>query len=229
MAEKVNNFPPLPKFIPLKPCFYQNFADEIPIDYQSLVKRIYHVWIFYCITLVVNVIACLAWWIGGGYGVNFGLAILWLILFSPCGYVCWFRPAYKAFRSDSSFNFMVFFFIFGAQFILTVLQAIGFSGWGACGWLAAITFFSTNVAAAVFMLFPAVMFTMSVVAMLICILRVHKIYRGGGGSFQKAQDEWNSGTWRNPPSREAQYSNFSGNSLPEYPTVPNYPPGNQWP
>ncbi|KAM9265691.1 secretory carrier-associated membrane protein 4 isoform 1-T2 [Morus bassanus] len=131
MAEKVNNFPPLPKFIPLKPCFYQNFADEIPIDYQSLVKRIYHVWIFYCITLVVNIIACLAWWIGGGYGVNFGLAILWLILFSPCGYVCWFRPAYKAFRSDSSFNFMAFFFIFGAQFLLTILQAIGFSGWGA--------------------------------------------------------------------------------------------------
>uniref|UniRef100_A0A674HIL9 Secretory carrier-associated membrane protein n=1 Tax=Taeniopygia guttata TaxID=59729 RepID=A0A674HIL9_TAEGU len=131
MAEKVNNFPPLPKFIPLKPCFYQNFADEIPIDYQFLVKRIYHVWIFYCITLAVNLIACLAWWIGGGYGVNFGLAILWLILFSPCGYVCWFRPAYKAFRSDSSFNFMAFFFIFGAQFLLTVLQAIGFSGWGA--------------------------------------------------------------------------------------------------
>lgn len=52
----------------------------------------------YCITLVVNIIACLAWWIGGGSGVNFGLAILWLILFSPCGYVCWFRPAYKAFR-----------------------------------------------------------------------------------------------------------------------------------
>jgi len=52
----------------------------------------------YCITLVVNVIACLAWWIGGGYGVNFGLAILWLILFSPCSYVCWFRPVYKAFR-----------------------------------------------------------------------------------------------------------------------------------
>uniref|UniRef100_A0A8C6ZK29 Secretory carrier-associated membrane protein n=1 Tax=Nothoprocta perdicaria TaxID=30464 RepID=A0A8C6ZK29_NOTPE len=44
-VEKVNNFPPLPKFIPLKPCFYQNFADEIPIDYQTLVKRIYHVWI----------------------------------------------------------------------------------------------------------------------------------------------------------------------------------------
>ncbi|XP_048354855.1 secretory carrier-associated membrane protein 4-like [Sphaerodactylus townsendi] len=100
MAEKVNNFPPLPKFIPLKPCFYQNFADEIPIDHQTLVRRIYHLWIFYSITLGVNLIACLAWWIGGGSGVNFGLAILWLISFSPCSYVCWFRPIYKAFRSE---------------------------------------------------------------------------------------------------------------------------------
>uniref|UniRef100_A0A7M4ER79 Secretory carrier-associated membrane protein n=1 Tax=Crocodylus porosus TaxID=8502 RepID=A0A7M4ER79_CROPO len=179
MAEKVNNFPPLPKFIPLKPCFYQNFADEIPIDHRTLVKRIYHLWIFYCITLLVNIIACLAWWLAGGYPVNFGLAILWLVLFSPCSYICWFRPVYKAFRSDSSFNFMAFFFIFGAQFILTFIQAIGISRWGACGWLAAATFFSTNVAAAVFMLFPAIMFTMCAVAMFFCLLKTSSSHTEG--------------------------------------------------
>ncbi|XP_012382635.1 secretory carrier-associated membrane protein 4 isoform X1 [Dasypus novemcinctus] len=229
-AEKENNFPPLPRFIPLKPCFYQNFSDEIPIEHQVLVKRIYRLWMFYCATLGVNLIACLAWWIGGGSGANFGLAFVWLLLFSPCSYVCWFRPAYKAFRADSSFNFMAFFFIFGAQFVLTVIQAIGFSGWGACGWLAAIGFFQTSVGAAVIMLLPAIMFSMSAAMMAIVIMKVHRIYRGGGGSFQKAQTEWTTGAWRNPPSREAQYNNFSGNSLPEYPTVPHYPAGGgQWP
>ncbi|XP_053156746.1 secretory carrier-associated membrane protein 4 [Hemicordylus capensis] len=222
MAEKVNNFPPLPKFIPLKPCFYQNFADEIPIEHQMLVRRIYHLWIFYSITLGVNLIACLAWWIGGGSGVNFGLALLWLLFFSPCSYVCWFRPVYKAFRSDSSFNFMAFFFIFGVQFILTIIQAVGVGNWGACGWMSAVPFFSTNVAAGVIMLLPAIMFTISAVVMFLFLLRVHRLYRGGGGSFQKAQDEWQSGLWRDPPTREAQFNNFSGNSLPEYPTVPSY-------
>ncbi|XP_058393176.1 secretory carrier-associated membrane protein 4-like [Diceros bicornis minor] len=98
------------------------------------------------------------------------------------------------------------------------------------GWLAAIGFFQTSVGAAVIMLLPAIMFSMSAAMMAIVIMKVHKIYRGAGGSFQKAQTEWNTGTWRNPPSREAQYNNFSGNSLPEYPTVPSYPAGgSQWP
>uniref|UniRef100_A0A8D2LCG4 Secretory carrier-associated membrane protein n=1 Tax=Varanus komodoensis TaxID=61221 RepID=A0A8D2LCG4_VARKO len=156
------------------PCFYQNLNDEIPIDYQLIVRRIYQLWIFYSITLVVNLVACLAWWIGGGYGINFGLAMLWLALFSPCSYVCWFRPVYKAFRSDSSFNFMLFFFLMGMQLLLSILQTIGFSGWGACGWMSAVLFYSTNVGAAVIMTFSAMMFTISTVVMLFCLFRVSR-------------------------------------------------------
>ncbi|KTF73239.1 hypothetical protein cypCar_00047035 [Cyprinus carpio] len=42
MAE--NNFPPLPGFIPLKPCFYQDF-EEIPDQHRTMCKRLYHLWI----------------------------------------------------------------------------------------------------------------------------------------------------------------------------------------
>lgn len=37
------NFPPLPGFIPLKPCFYQDF-DEIPEQHRNLCKKMYHLW-----------------------------------------------------------------------------------------------------------------------------------------------------------------------------------------
>lgn len=50
------------------------------------------------VTLAVNLVGCLAWLIGGGGATNFGLAFLWLVLFTPCSYVCWFRPIYKAFK-----------------------------------------------------------------------------------------------------------------------------------
>lgn len=39
-----NNFPPLPKFIPLKPCFYQDF-EEIPDQRRTMCKRLYYLWI----------------------------------------------------------------------------------------------------------------------------------------------------------------------------------------
>lgn len=52
-----------------------------------------------CVTLFLNLLACLAFFIkDSNQGVGFGLSILWLILFSPCSFLCWYRPIYKAFR-----------------------------------------------------------------------------------------------------------------------------------
>ncbi|XP_062926894.1 secretory carrier-associated membrane protein 5 isoform X1 [Mobula hypostoma] len=200
MAE--NNFPPLPKFIPLKPCFYQDF-NEIPDQHRVLAKRIYYLWMLNSITLAVNLIGCLAWLIGGGGAVNFGLAFLWLILFTPCSYVCWFRPIYKAFKSDSSFNFMAFFFTFMAQLVISIIQAVGIPGWGVCGWIATISFFGTNVGSAIVMLIPTIMFTAVAVLSFIALTKVHNYYRGSGGSMSKAQEEWTTGAWKNPHVQQA--------------------------
>uniref|UniRef100_A0A3Q3DN43 Secretory carrier-associated membrane protein n=1 Tax=Hippocampus comes TaxID=109280 RepID=A0A3Q3DN43_HIPCM len=49
-----NNFPPLPRFIPLKPCFYQDF-NEIPDQRRTMCKRLYYLWIrkYSCSTFVL--------------------------------------------------------------------------------------------------------------------------------------------------------------------------------
>ncbi|KAG7265033.1 hypothetical protein CRUP_033552 [Coryphaenoides rupestris] len=149
MTERVNNFPPLPAVLRIKPCFYQNIEDEIPAPHQQLVRKIYMLWLMYSGTLCLNVISCIAWWAGGGGATNFGYSLLWVLLFSPCSYTCWFRPLYKAFRADSSFNFMAFFFVFFLQCVLAIIQTIGIPGWGTSGWMATVLFFSTNVGSAI--------------------------------------------------------------------------------
>ncbi|KAL2090355.1 hypothetical protein ACEWY4_015043 [Coilia grayii] len=232
MTEKVNNFPPLPQFLRLKPCFYQNVEEEIPPQHHQLVHRVYKLWMLYAITLSVNIVSCIAWWAGGGGATNFGLALLWLILFSPCSYTCWFRPLYKAFRADSSFNFMMFFFIFFLQCVLALIQAVGIPGWGASGWLATVNMFGSNVGSGVVMLFSALLFTVVTVLMGLVLIRVHRLYRGGGGSMARAQEEWTSGVWKSAAVREAGFNavtSESGPSLPQYPTsVPSYPDNRPW-
>lgn len=128
---KENNWPPLPRFFPIKPCFYQNFEEEIPEDYRRMCKRMYYLWMFHSATLFLNVLACLACFtIDSNYGVDFGLAILWFILFTPVAFVCWYRPVYKAFRSDSSFSFFFFFFVFFFQVAVYIIQTVGIPHWG---------------------------------------------------------------------------------------------------
>lgn len=56
-----------------------------------------------------------------------------------------YRPVYKAFRSDSSFNFMIFFMIFFFQFIIMIFQAVGVYGSGYCGFITAIDQFDGTV------------------------------------------------------------------------------------
>ena len=83
--------------------------------------------------LLANLFGATCFLFGGlDDGSTFGLSLVWCVFFIPLSFLCWFRPAYKAFRSDSSFNFMVFFLIFFAQFCYSVLMALGIKQIG--GW-----------------------------------------------------------------------------------------------
>ncbi|KAM3876756.1 secretory carrier-associated membrane protein 2-like [Diretmus argenteus] len=189
-----NNWPPLPKFFPVNPCFYQDFEEEIPEEYRKICKRMYYLWMFHSTTLFLNVLGCLSYFIADSqYGVDFGLSILWFLLFTPVAFICWYRPVYKAFRSDSSFSFFFFFFVFFFQVAVYIIQTVGIPKWGNSGWISSISMIRTNLAVAVVMMVVAGFFTVNAVLAVILLKMVHAKYRRTGASFTKAQLEFSTG------------------------------------
>ncbi|KAF3855167.1 hypothetical protein F7725_023222, partial [Dissostichus mawsoni] len=150
---KQNNWPPLPKSFPIKA--------------------------FNCVTLFLNLLACLAYFTtSASYGVDFGLSILWLILFAPCSFLCW---------TDSSFSFFFFFFVFFCQVVVFIIQTVGIPHWGN----------STNKAVGAIMIIVAILFTICAVLSVILLKMVHSMYRRTGASFTKAQHEFSQGVLTN--------------------------------
>nr|XP_046249760.1 secretory carrier membrane protein 2, like isoform X2 [Scatophagus argus] len=195
---KENNWPPLPKFLPVKPCFYQDFEEEIPEDYRRICKRMYYLWMFHSATLFLNVLACLAYFTADTQnGVDFGLSILWFVLFTPVSFICWYRPVYKAFRSDSSFSFFFFFFVFFFQVAVYIIQTVGIPKWGNSGWIASISMIGSHLPVAVVMMVVAGFFTVNAVLAIILLKMVHSKYRRTGASFTKAQQEFSQGVLTN--------------------------------
>lgn len=208
-SARVDNFPPLPSWFPLKPCFFQDFNLDIPAAFQKIVRAHFYYWIAYCLLLFVNIAIALASLVTRsiyGCGTTFGLSILYFVLFTPCSFVCWYRPAYKAFRSDSSFNFFFYFFVFFIQFCANIIQAIGIDGSGTCGMINGIQSTSVNMVVGIMMIIVGILFACCAAISMILLVKVHRIYRSSGASFSKAQQEFAQGVWRNRTVQETTAS-----------------------
>jgi len=208
---RVNNWPPLPSFMPCQPCFYQDINVDIPVEFQEMVKRLYYLWLLHTALMVANVLGgmCLLFSGGEDHGTVFGLAILYGAVGIPASFLCWFRPAYKAFRSDSSFNFMVFFFIFFLQFLFSAIMALGIPSSGGCGLITAIATFRAkeatggDVFVGILLLIIGIGFTVAAVADFFMLNKIHGLYRATGASLAKAQAEFTTNVLSNEGVRNA--------------------------
>ncbi|XP_054712878.1 secretory carrier-associated membrane protein 1-like isoform X2 [Uloborus diversus] len=200
------NWPPLPQKCCVGPCFYQDISVEIPNAYQSTVRTMYYLWMFYAFLLFLNMLGALAMLIADSSAVTtFGVSILVFLLFSPLSFVCWFRPLYKAFRTDSSFNFMVFFFVFFFQFVVAVFYAVGIPSFGSCGLYNGISTLTKQgdhtvdvYAVGIIAIFIGFLWAIDAIISFFMLSKIHRMYRGTTASFAKAQEELATGVMRNP-------------------------------
>jgi len=203
-----NNWPPLPEnnCCGLQPCFYQDINVEIPVEFQPIVRNLYYLWMFHAALMVINVVGGLLLILHKGDFSTFGVGVIYTLIFTPFSFICWYRPIYKAFRSDSSFNFMVFFFIFFFQMIITIFQALGMPGSGTCGLATALQTFDgtpSGIVIGIFLLLVAAGFCCAAFIDFLLLAKVHRIYRSTGASFAKAQQEFTSEIMRNQHVRDA--------------------------
>lgn len=136
----------------------------------------------------------------------------WLKHYASLFLVFRFRPAYKAFRNDSSFNFMVFFFVYFFQAIYTVVQAIGFQQYGYCGFITAIAQFNGTgggIVVGLLLLIVAFCFALTAAAHALMLTKIHEIYRSTGASMNKARAEFTTEFLRNQHVQEAASSAVS--------------------
>ena len=206
-----NNWPQIPSWChrDLKPCFYHDIDVEIKGQYQILIKRLYRLWTAHVILLFVNLlVASFYVFVGGDRGETFGLALIYWMLFTPLSFLCWFRPAYKAFRDNSSLNFMLFFFVFFFQFLNSVVYALGIGGTGSSGLIKGISLIAQgdnkgSVFVGVCMIFTGMAFAVCAAFDYYLLVEIHKIYRNTGGSLTKAQTEFTSGVMENDAIRRS--------------------------
>merc|ERR1719471_384874 len=214
---RANNWPPLPGFLPCQPCFYQDINVDIPVEFQEMVKRLYYLWLFHAVLLLGNLFGGTCYLFGGlDNGSMFGLSLVYCFFFIPLSFLCWFRPAYKAFRSDSSFNFMVFFFIFFCQFCFSVVMALGIPGTGGSGIITAIVTFRGGTRdgdakggdyfIGFIVLLIAIGFSAAALADFFMLTKIHGYYRATGASLSKAQAEFTTNVLSNEGVRNAAAS-----------------------
>ncbi|NXP20632.1 SCAM1 protein, partial [Scytalopus superciliaris] len=186
-----NNWPPLPENFPVGPCFYQDFSVDIPVEFQKTVKIMYYLWMFHTVTLFLNIFGCLAWfYVDASRGVDFGLSILWFLLFTPCSFVCWYRPLYGAFSWEIISTVPV-----NLQTYVRQTKQHSFST--TVGWISSLTGLNKSIPVGIMMIIIAALFTASAVISLVMFKKVHGLYRTTGASFEKAQQEFATGVMSN--------------------------------
>lgn len=167
------------------PCFpiiHHDISNEIPVHAQKLQYLAFASWLGIVFCLIYNIIAVTVCWIRGGGVKIFFLAIIYALLGVPLSYLLWYRPLYRAMRTDSAFKFGWFFMLYLFHIAFCIFAAIAppivFHGQSLTGILAAIDVFPHHALVGIFYLVGFGFFCLESLLSLWVLQKIYMYFRG---------------------------------------------------
>ncbi|KAL0697597.1 hypothetical protein Bca4012_053719 [Brassica carinata] len=108
----------------LFPLIHHDIANDIPIRLQRLQYTAFATYLGLVLALFWNIIAVTTAWIKGEGVTIWLLALIYFISGVPGGYVLWYRPLYRALRSDSAVSFGWYFLFYMLHIFFCVFAAV---------------------------------------------------------------------------------------------------------
>ncbi|GAA0142691.1 transfer/carrier protein [Lithospermum erythrorhizon] len=177
---------------PLFPIIHHDIANEIPVHLQKMQYVAFTTWLGLIICLVWNLVAVTVAWIKGEGPTIWFLAIIYLISGVPGSYVLWYRPLYRAMRTDSALKFGMFFLVYifhiGFCVVAAVAPPIFFKGKSLTGILPAIEVLSDNVIVGIFYFIGFGFFCLESLVSVWVIQQVYMYFRGSGKAAEMRRD-----------------------------------------
>ncbi|EFJ18540.1 hypothetical protein SELMODRAFT_153834 [Selaginella moellendorffii] len=179
-----------PRFFPI---LHHDIAADIPAYLQRMQYFAYGSWLGILLCLTWNFISITGAWIqktvSASYGVQIWfLAIIYILAGFPGSYFLWYRPLYRAMRSESALKFGWFFIAYLFHILFCIFCAVAppivFKGRSLTGILPAIQIFSDSVIIGIFYLVGFGLFVLESLLSLWVLREVYAYFRGTGKAAQ---------------------------------------------
>lgn len=177
---------------PFFPIIHHDIANEIPIHLQRLQYVAFATYLGLVLCLLWNIIAVTTAWIKGEGVKIWFLAIIYFIAGVPGAYVLWYRPLYRAFRTESAMKFGWFFLFYllhiGFCIFASVAPPIFFKGKSLTGILPAVDVLGDHALVGIFYFIGFGLFCLESLVSIWVIQQVYMYFRGSGKAAEMKRE-----------------------------------------
>uniref|UniRef100_A0A2N9EWI4 Secretory carrier-associated membrane protein n=1 Tax=Fagus sylvatica TaxID=28930 RepID=A0A2N9EWI4_FAGSY len=177
---------------PFFPLIHHDIANEIPIHLQRVQYVAFTTYLGLVGALLWNIVAVTTAWIKGEGPTIWFLAIIYFISGVPGAYVLWYRPLYRAMRTDSALKFGWFFLVYIIHIGFCILAAVAppiiFKGKSLAGILPAIDLLGSHALVGIFYFIGFAFFCVESLLSIWVIQQVYMYFRGSGKAAEMKRD-----------------------------------------